>query len=61
MKKKILVGAAILVVLVAVILTGVLQAAGEVRALFTALAAFVAAQLWRFAANYLRVRAQTRK
>ena len=30
-------------------------------ALFTALAAFVAAQLWRFAANYLRVRAQTRK
>ena len=30
-------------------------------AFLTALAAFVAAQLWRFAANYLRVRAQTRK
>ena len=33
----------------------------SLTALFTALAAFVAAQLWRFAANYLRVRAQTRK
>lgn len=30
-------------------------------ALFTALTAYVAAQLWRFAANYLRVRAQARK
>lgn len=30
-------------------------------AFFTALVAYVAAQLWRFAANYLRVRGQARK